>query len=303
MRRNERLPGSWLGEKKTVTTNTQPIRCQYKSAIQRRSWLEKKRRRERVIDDDTSSESYPLQRAPTAFRPRRATQPPPAPAAVSPDDDRRRHDPKSSLVVDTVRPMLYGRPAKAGLDSFAMCQCVAPPSLIIDEWGICRDDLAPPPQLSSVNGTPLKILGVWRNAEFELGEEKGLFRCDVTVGEMGISHVEMLLGIEFMAATKAVVDCGKGYAVLTSLNGKEVVFGKRYPHLRRFPTELSCGCVQQLYLADKLVRRARRQQRAKRSAMAAAQTLFSMSGSGTPLEGEPDFSSDREFAMYLDSLM
>jgi hypothetical protein len=184
-----------------------------------------------------------------------------------------------------------------------MCQCIAPPSLIIDEWGICRDDLAPPPQMSSVNGTPLKILGVWRNAEFELGEEKGLFRCDVTVGEMGISHVEMLLGIEFMAATKAVVDCGKGYAVLTSLNGKEVVFGKRYPHLRRFPTELSCGCVQQLYLADKLVRRARRQQRAKRSAMAAAQTLFSMSGSGAPLEGERDFSSDREFAMYLDSLM
>jgi len=157
--------------------------------------------------------------------------------------------------------------------------------------------------MSSVNGTPLKILGVWRNAEFELGEEKGLFRCDVTVAEMGISHVEMLLGIEFMAATKAVVDCGKGYAVLTSLNGKEVVFGKRYPHLRRFPTELSCGCVQQLYLADKLVRRARRQQRAKRSAMAAAQTLFSMSGSGAPLEGERDFSSDREFAMYLDSLM
>jgi len=252
MRRNERLPGSWLEKNKTN---------------------KRSEKREMVGGGDTV----------------------------------QRHDPKSSVVVDTVRP-LYARPVKAGLDSFAMLQCIAPPSLIIDEWGICRDDLAPAPQMSSVNGTTLKVLGVWRNAEFELGEEKGLFRCDVTVGEMGISHVEMLLGIEFMAATKAVVDCGKGYAVLTSLNGKKVVFGKR-PATQLL---VSCGCVQQLYLADKLARVARRrarqcwrrrQQRGERSAMAAAQTLFSRPASGAPLAGERDFSSDREFAMYLDSLM
>jgi len=225
-------------------------------------------------------------------------------------DSVRRHDPKSSLVVDTVRSTTTGSPigvwheATGGLDSFAMLECLAPPSLIIDEWGVSKDVLSPPTQMSSVDGTPLKMLGVWRNAEFAMGYENvdddiptGTFRCDVTVAEMGISHAQMLFGIYFMAAIKAVVHCGKGYAVLTSLNGKKVVFGKRPA------THLSCGCVQELYLADKLARVARRQQRKERSAMAAAQTLFSMSGSGAPLEGERDFSSDREFSMYLDSLM
>ena len=122
------------------------------------------------------------------------------------------------------------------------------------------------------------------------GVEPPLLAVDIKAGEEG------------GALERELVQLALGHGVLAQCL-LEVVFGKRYPHLRRFPTELSCGCVQQLYLADKLVRRARRQQRAKRSAMAAAQTLFSMSGSGAPLEGERDFSSNREFAMYLDSLM
>ena len=65
-------------------------------------------------------------------------------------DSVRRHDPKSSLVVDTVRSTTTGSPigvwheATGGLDSFAMLECLAPPSLIIDEWGVSKDILSPP---------------------------------------------------------------------------------------------------------------------------------------------------------------
>jgi len=256
MRRNERLPGSWLEKNKT-----------------------NKRSEKREM--------------------------------VGGGDSVQRHDPKSPVVVDTVRSTTTGSPigvwheATGGLDSFAMLECLAPASLIIDEWGVSRDILSPSPAtLRGVDGTPLKILGVWRGAEFAMGHvhvdddaPTGRFRCDVTVGDNIGSSVPILLGIHFMAATKAVVHCGAGYAVLTSLDSKKVVFGKRPA------TQLSCGCVQQLYLADKLARVARRQQRGERSAMAAAQTLFSRPASGAPLAGERDFSSDREFAMYLDSLM
>ena len=67
--------------------------------------------------------------------------------------------------------MTGGQSALAGLDSFAMLECYAPASLIIDEWGIDRDSLEPAPPLSSVSGKPLNIVGVWKDAEFAFGEE------------------------------------------------------------------------------------------------------------------------------------
>ena len=62
-----------------------------------------------------------------------------------------------------------------------MLECYAPASLIIDEWGVDRDTLEPAPPLSSVSGKPLNIVGIWRNAEFALGDGHGIFRCNVTV--------------------------------------------------------------------------------------------------------------------------
>ena len=60
-------------------------------------------------------------------------------------NDLRRSEIQSTsyLVVDNVRStMTGGQSALAGLDSFAMLECYAPASLIIDEWGIDRDSLA-----------------------------------------------------------------------------------------------------------------------------------------------------------------
>lgn len=144
-------------------------------------------------------------------------------------NDLRRSEIQSTsyLVVDNVRStMTGGQSALAGLDSFAMLECYAPASLIIDEWGIDRDSLEPAPPLSSVSGKPLNIVGVWKNAEFALGEGHGIFRCNVTVGEMAISTVQMLFGIAFLAATQAVMHCAAGRAHLTDVEGNVIVFGR-----------------------------------------------------------------------------
>ena len=130
-------------------------------------------------------------------------QPQAAESVCVTSEDRRANDLRRSeiqstsyLVVDNVRStMTGGQSALAGLDSFAMLECYAPASLIIDEWGVDRNSLAPAPPLNSVSGKPLNIVGIWRNAEFALGEGHGIFRCNVTVGEMAISTVQMLFGI------------------------------------------------------------------------------------------------------------
>ena len=81
-------------------------------------------------------------------------------------NDLRRSEIQSTsyLVVDNVRStMTGGQSALAGLDSFAMLECYAPASLIIDEWGVDRNSLAPAPPLNSVSGKPLNIVGIWRS--------------------------------------------------------------------------------------------------------------------------------------------
>ena len=67
----------------------------------------------------------------------------------------------SYLVVDNVRStMTRGQLALVGLDSFAMLECYAPASLVIDEWGVDPSKLEPAPPLSSVSGKPLNIVGI-----------------------------------------------------------------------------------------------------------------------------------------------